>query len=413
MGKRKTSEVSTPSVYDRQENGFLSRAAWRVNLPAILLIGLIALSGPPTVLAQTFSPTDEEKTLCKLEKTANAAGIAKQDHFDLIRKGLAPDSKDFHRLSDEAFRATKAWKDYYFSTGYNEIHPDRKKQYIAWCLGISSTDFTDKIGMKTTVQTPQEMRHVITVYMPETPIYHSVRKTLFRVNGKAPPFHQANIWGKVEWYYGKSMDYGPAAGVVVKAVHWLNGKPQRHVKTTTDSAGEFRLNLPVKAPGGQAARRFPAFPKMTVKRGKLPPGMKFVVPPGQQTGPPGGGAVQQPEADWKKTVFNGLSMYHALKKDFDDKKLGGKGTPNFDKWKKNHKAGRDSINALNMIIDIASGKATGHAQAVDNAFKAYKNLTGKPLPFEKKISKQQASAMKQASRDFWAWIERNKQLEGN
>jgi hypothetical protein len=269
-------------------------------------------------------------------------------------------------------------------------------------------------GGGVTTPMPQEMRHVITVYMPETPVFHRARKTLFTISNKEPPFRQAAIWGKVEWYLGMTLDYGPAAGVVIKAVHWLNGKPQRHVQTTTDAYGEFRLSLLVNPSGGQAERRFSAFPYMTVKRGKLPPGVKFVVPPEENFVLPGSGAVQQPKGDWKKTVFNALSMYNALKKDYADQKLGGTGTPNFDQWKKNHEAGRESINALAYMIDIASGKATGHSSTLDNVFKAYKNLTGKQLPFEKKkLTKQEAAAMKQASRDFWEWIRRNKEHAEN
>lgn len=261
---------------------------------------------------------------------------------------------------------------------------------------------------------PQQMRHVITVYMPQTPLFHRARKTLFTISNKEPPFRHAKIWGKAEWYFGTTMDYGPAAGVVIKAVHWLNGKPQRHVQVKTDAYGEFRLDLLVNPRAGQAERKFSAFPIMKVKRGKLPPGVKWVVPPGDKIVLPGSGAVQLPKGDWKKTVFNALSMYNALKKDYADQKLGGKGTPNFDQWKKNHEAGRESINALAYIIDIASGKATGHSSALDNAFKAYKNLTGKQLPFEKqKLTKQEAAAMKQASRDFWAWIKRNKEHAEN
>lgn len=263
-------------------------------------------------------------------------------------------------------------------------------------------------GGGVTTPMPQEMRHVITVYMPQTPLFHRARKTLFTISNKEPPFRHANIWGKVEWYYGTTMDYGPAAGVVIKAVHWLNGKPQRHVQVTTDPYGEFRLDLLVNPGAGQAERKFSAFPIMKVKRGKLPPGVKWVVPPEEKFVLPGSGAVQLPKGDWKKTVFNALSMYNALKKDYAEIKLGGKPT-NFEQWKKNHQAGRESINALAYMIDIASGKATGHSSALDNAFKVYKNITGTQLPFEKKkLTKEEAYAMKQASRDFWEWIKRNK-----
>lgn len=381
---RKITRLSLKSL-----NGARVGATWPRRGPETLLLiplvcMLVSFWSETPVLAHGSMPTAEEGRPFALEK----AGIAAEGaHSEYGSKGQYRGS---YRGPGE-IRMAQSGREKPPSQGGPSYTPNY--------------DINKAFGSKGKIVTsgPDPNIVTITLYMPEVGVY---RKTTKRVFGpQYPDFRNVNVSGIAYWetlFYKES-----ARHQTIKLVLWHKGKPIRHRVTKTDGWGVFKFDMPVNKKGRQGVKNINFNITRHLSTYAYWPPEYGVVPPDPATGPTGQSAPQKPtqpipsQSDWKRIGFSKVSKLHAAWKDYQHNKVGGRGTPNIDQWRKNHAAGRDDINTLILIIDLAIGPATTQAQLMDNANKVYKRLTGKPLPFVKEQTKAQKEAAKGVRNVIW------------
>ncbi|MBD1545969.1 hypothetical protein [Roseibium aggregatum] len=256
---------------------------------------------------------------------------------------------------------------------------------------------------KSSPTTPETNSVAIVLYMPATGVYKARRVLVFGPG--FPSFKVARVRGSAFW---ESLFYSSFARNQTIRIHLVhNGKSVRRMTATTDGNGYFSFDLKVNAKGSQPVRIFNIEVRRRLTKGLAPP--EYYKVPGQTatggTVPPDVKKQLPTETDWKVSFWNAASKLNAIKKDIEFNKVGEQGTPNLDQWRKNHKAGRDNINALSLLIDLSTSPATATAQAFENANTTWKRLTGKPLPFVQPKAKVVKNALKSGN-GFFSYAKR-------
>jgi hypothetical protein len=387
-----------------------------VMFPALVAIALIWM--PQTARAQDpagaqeFQPTEMEKKLCEARRKWRAAE-KEYARLDWRRSELSDEEWDrWKALRTEIHELERAWEAIWFGAdgtpreAFSDLvyAPGRKDQYNCWCIGVGcDSSALHNLGMKLPA------RYFITLYMPEDDEYAAAQTIVFRGAKERYDFTRAQITGEATWetfYYD-----GPARNQTIKAVLWrVDNSVKKALSVqigTTDDSGRFKLHLPVRA-GAGVSRSF----SRNIKRRII--GMYF---PDDFT-PPSSDQQQHAlkelveglpdQRDLTKEGIGLVSAIYAAWKDSQLIKAGKIGTPNTDRWQKNHDAGRDDVNALNMLIDVATSPATASAQVVENVNGWYKQLTGKPLPGVSEMSAAQKADLKKYYNRIWDRMELTK-----
>jgi hypothetical protein len=374
---------------------------------ALVLLALALATGAPPAFAQTFSPTAEEKRLCELEKARNAAENAESEYMRRMQRGEASGNEDWVRISNAAGRARKAWEDYYFAIGYNVIEYSRKEQYNAWCLGVGTSDFTDKMGVKADVPVVGQT-YRISISMPKVGDYRAAQAEVYVGASEHFRFNNARITGQATW---RTWAYeNPSRGHEIRAKFFIDDRLASSVVGTTDNSGRFTLVLPIQTKGLVFERTLQKDIIRGLTGSKLFPSDEAVVP-GEVKTPGSGTKAQEPllEAhDYTHLSVNTMTKIHAAWKDAQMKKLGVTSTNHLEQWKKNHAEGRDDINAMNSMIDLITSPATTTAQLFDTVGKMYKQLTGEPLPGTREMSPDDKARFKAFKQQIWDRIKLQK-----
>lgn len=381
---------------------------WRKSATLVLASAALLLSLASAGLAQSFTPTGEEKQLCFLLHAMNDADKAKHD---LMQSGNWTGAQ-MARASDEAARTALEY-DSYYQTHFMSLQQwpqPRRDAFWVWCMNIDPAtirkyDLAGAMGARTDLEPI-----TITLYMPEERDY--ARRELVVFHGNDPPFKRAAIGGYAYW---ETLFYrGDATNQTIKAVVWKAGKAVHHVVGKTDGTGHFTLDLAVNDAGTEGTRAFRVNITRGITHGYAPADAYGSAQDATGAKLSPDELAQLPtEDDWKKVGFAKFSKLYALYKDYQWHKAGGIGSPNTEQWYRNHERGRDDVNALNMIIDIAASPATGYAQVIENSNMIYKRLTGKPLPFVKANSAAEKAAYKAMIKGIWDRIDATKQAIGD
>lgn len=398
----------------RIERGWVGRL---LGLLFVASLGLIGLS--TAAQAQDFVPTDFEAQLCDARKAWEAA-VAEEDRLHKLKRQYGGFLDDAHyqqnmdavrarHETEEAFLAL--YHSIQFRNADGSLNHDVSNRYykgfFPWCTGRKSgATPSDVMGLKTGVF------YRITLFMPEVKDYAKAQVTLFSGRKEAFDFNRAQISGRAIWQ--TTFFDGPASDQVIKAVLWKIEDGVWALRAVdvgrTDGNGGFVLNLPIRASAG-ASRLFDQNIKRGVIDGFFPDG--FIPPAANPQGAALKALVDElpPKRDFAKFSVQSVTKLYAVWKDAQRIKSGKPGSPHLDQWKRNHAAGRDNINALGMLIDVATSPATAHAQVAEAANNWYKRLTGSPLPGVTEMTPAEKADLKKYYQHVWDRIGLNDFIE--
>ncbi len=367
----------------------------------------------PAAQAQDFVPTEFELRLCDARRTWDVLEAEVGDLRTLRsqRAMTADDADRLVELSQAAHAAKLAFEAMYFKpdgTAFfmateDDVDPvkyARFDRWQVWCLNLTpSKTPSDVMGLRTGVF------YKITLFMPQAADFAKSQVVVFSGRKEVFDFSRAQISGRATWQ--TTFYEGPASHQVIKAVLWKVEDGVLDYRAIdvgqTDADGRFALVLPIRS-SSSASRLFQKDIARGLISGFFPDGF---IPP---AGDPQAAALKAlakelpPKRDFTKFSIQSVTKLYAVWKDAQWIQSGKPGAPNLDQWRRNHATGRDNINALAMLIDVATSPATAHAQVADAANNWYKRLTGSPLPGVTEMTPAEKADLKTYYAQVWDHI---------